>query len=173
MKLFVKIFICCITLFNCKSDEITTKGLEFYQIENPTNIQGCEEFDITLQKIKPTAMISDKDILSYEWNTHTIILKESAYNNLKEFRVSSNIAIYPLIITLNGEKIYGLWYKYAILSQGCRTTLITESDYAPQNGKMNFSIIHGQVYDRSKLGKDPRGDKRIYDYLKSTGRLVE
>ena len=172
MNTIVKILLFTILLLGCKGNEIKPSGMEIYLLENPENLKRCEDFDVTNQNILSNALILDSDILSYNWKDHNITLKESAYDKLKDSREKNNF-IYPIIITLNREKIYGVWYKYSILSMSCKSTLITENDFGPTNGKMEYSIVHGQGFGASTLGKDPRGDKRIYDYLKSTGRLVE
>ena len=173
MNTILKILFCTVLFFSCKKDDAKPKGIEFYLLENPQNVKSCEDFDASSQNILPTPLITDDDILSYDWKEHNLILKESAYTKLKNYRDEKKVAIYPLVLTVNGQKIYGLFYKYAILAQGCRSTLISENDFGPTDGKMEYSIVHGQGFGASTLGKDPRGDKRIYDYLKSTGRLVE
>ena len=148
--------------------------MEFYLLENSTNIIPCEEFDIKNQTLQSTALITDDEIISYNWKIHEITLAQSAYTKLKNYR-DKTFPIYPLVLTFNGEKIYGLSYKFAILARGCRSTLISESGEGniPKNGGENFVIIHGQGFNGNMLSEDPRGNKRIYDYLKSTGRLVE
>jgi hypothetical protein len=178
MNTIIKILICTVFLLSCKKDEIKPQGIEFYLLEDDANFNNfsnsCKDFDFNNQKLKATPLITNEDVLNYEWTNHEITITQSAFTKVKNYR-DKTFAIYPLVLTINGERIYGLFYKYAILARGCETTLITESGLGnvPKNGGANFSIVHGQVYDRSTLSKDPRGDKRIYDYLKSTGRLVE
>jgi hypothetical protein len=173
MLKFIKIILCSVTMISCKSDMIKTKGMEFYLLEDISTLKACEDFEASKQVIKSLPLVTDNEILYYDWNKHEITLKESAFNKIKDYMEKQKMTIYPIILTINGEKMYGLWYKYSLLSRGCRSTLISETTFDPQNGKMVLGITFGQVYDRSSLGKDPRGDKRVYDYLKSTGRLVE
>ena len=174
MNTTIKILFFTLLLLSCKKDEIKTKGIEFYLLDNSTNITNCKDFDFNTPTLQATPIINDEDVINYDWTIHEITISQNAYNRIKNHR-DKTFPIYPLVITLNGERIYGLFYKYAILSSSCETTLIGESGLGniPKNGGENFAIIHGQVYDRSRLSKDPRGDKRIYDYLKSTNRLVE
>ena len=178
MNTIIKMLLFTILFIGCKKDEIKTKGIEFYLLENDSSFigfeNGCKDFDFVTPKLKETPIITNGDVLNYDWKIHEITISQDAYTRLKNYR-DKTFPIYPLVLMLNGERIYGLFYKYAILARGCETTLIGESGLGntPENGGENFAIVHGQVYDRSTLGKDPRGDKRIYDYLKSTGRLVE
>jgi hypothetical protein len=169
----------CITLFwGCKKDEIKTKGMEFYLLEDDSSFNSfensCKDFDFNNQKLQAAPIITNEDVISYNWRSHEITIRQSAYERLKNYR-DKFFPIYPLVLVINGERVYGLFYKYAILALGCATTLIGESGRGniPKDKGENLIIVHGQVFDRSTLGKDPRGDKRIYDYLKSTGRLVE
>lgn len=174
MNTIIKVIIITVLFLSCKKEEIKTKGIEFYLPENPTNIINCKDFNFNTPVLQSTPIIADKDIINYNWEIHEITISQDAYIKLKNHR-DKTLPIYPLVLTLNGERIYGLFYKFAILAMGCETTLIGESGWGniPKDGGENFSIVHGQVYDRSTLGKDPRSDKRIYDYLKSTGRLME
>jgi hypothetical protein len=173
MKTITKILLCTLISLSCKKDEVKTKGIELYLPENIANIIACKDFDFTNQKLQATPLITDEDVLSYEWSNHAITLSKSAYTKLKNYKDEKKLGIYPLVLTINGERIYGLFYKYAILSMSCQSTLISENDFGPTNGKLGYSIVHGQGFPVNMLIKDPRGDKRIYDYLKSTGRLVE
>ena len=172
MKTIIKILLFTILFMGCKKDELKTKGIEFYLLDNSTNIANCKNFDFNIPTLQTTPIVTNDDVISYNWAEHAITLNEKAYNELKNNR-DKTLPIYPLVLTLNGERIYGLFYKYAILSSSCNSTLISETDFGPKNGKMEYIIVHGQGFDASTLGKDPRGDKRIYDYLKSTNRLVE
>jgi hypothetical protein len=173
MNTTVKILICIVFLSSCKKEEIKIKGIEFYLLEDDLSFKNklCKDFDFISQNLQANSIITN-DVISYNWTSHTMTLSESAYNKLKSYR-DKTLPIYPIVLTINGERIYGLFYKYAILSSGCQSTLLSETDFEPKNGKMECIIVHGQGYDSTKLGKDPRGDKRIYDYLKSTGRLIE
>ena len=159
----------------CKKDEIKTKGIEFYLPENSTNIIACEDFDFKNQKSQANPLITDGDVINYNWAIHEITISQDAYTKIKNYRDEKQLGIYPLILSINGEKIYGIFYKFGILARSCRSTLISESGEGniPKNGGENLVIIHGQGFKGNMLSEDPRGDKRIYDYLKSTGRLVE
>jgi hypothetical protein len=174
----IRIIFFTVLLLGCKKDEIKPQGIEFYLLEDDSSFNSfgnsCKDFDFNNQKLKGTPIITNEDILKYEWKGHEVTISQNAFTKLKSHRDKAFV-IYPLVLMINGERIYGLFYKYAILAVGCETTLITESGLGntPINGGANFTIIHGQVVDKSTLSRDPRGDKRIYDYLKSTGRLVE
>jgi hypothetical protein len=176
MDTLIKIILCTAFLLSCKKEDIKTDikttGIEFYLPENATNIAECKDFDFNTPKLQASPIITNEDVISYNWKQHSITMSERAYNELKSNRNKTR-PIYPLILSLNGERIYGLFYKYAILSSSCQSTLISETNFGPTNGKLEYVIVHGQGFDASNLGKDPRGDKRIYDYLRSTGRLVE
>lgn len=172
MNTTFKILLFIILILGCKKDDIKTKGIEFYLPESTANINRCKDFNFDTTILQATPIITDADVINYNWSQHTITLSERAYNELKENR--NNIgSIFPMVFSLNGEKIYGFFYKYAILSSSCQSTLMSESNLVPTNGKLECRIVHGQGYDASAFVKDPRGDKRIYDYLKSTNRLVE
>ncbi len=172
MDTTIKILLFTVLFLGCKKDDIKTKGIEFYLPESTSNITICKDFNFNTPILQATPIITDDDVISYNWSQHAITLSERAYNELKNNR-NKTFPIYPLVFSLNGERIYGFFYKYAILSSSCQSTLISETDFGPTNGKMEYIIVHGQGFDTSTLGKDLRGDKRIYDYLKSTRRLVE
>ena len=182
MKSIAKILFFAVLFLGCKKEEIKTKGIEFYLLEDDSNFNNyekiCKDFDFKIPSLQAIPIVSDEDVISYDWKIHEITISQGAYTKLKKYRDEKNRAIYPLVLTVNGKRIYGLFYKFAILASGCETTLITESGWGnvPKNGGENLSIIHGQVslaFRNSLLSKDPTGNKRIYDYLKSTERLVE
>jgi hypothetical protein len=158
-------------LSNCNKNDLNkisnTQGIEFYLIENSVQVKSCKDFDVSNLTVLTKPLITNNEVLSYDWAKHQISFKKGIFERLNETEITQNRPFFPMVLSINGEKIYGIFSYLNSLSQICYSTALLSTPLE-KNGGQVFQIYFGSIN-----GKDPRGDKRIYDYLKSTGRLME
>ncbi|MFL0268187.1 hypothetical protein ACJDUH_08735 [Clostridium sp. WILCCON 0202] len=128
---------------------LTNKNYKFalYEVKS---LGGNSLGDAILYK-KP--FLTEDDIKSYNWGSQTFELKNHIRNYAKESaRLGKNYKAFVLVA--NGEKIYiGGFYKWG------------------PNIYLSIDNKTGALYYTGIQGYDIRADERIYNALKSCGKL--
>jgi hypothetical protein len=120
--------------------------------------------DIPLAKIP---LISDKDIDSYDWKTHTLGVERSVIRRIRTPLVWGT----PFVVVADGEPVYVGAFYTGLSSQSCPVPVIM-TDYPSRTNTL--------VIDRAYPGatpeqreNDPRSDSRIKNALQALGKLKE
>jgi hypothetical protein len=114
-------------------------------------------------------IISDADIVAYDFSKHAMRLKPEA---LKRLPLSSVVGT-PFVVVVNGERIYpGAFYTGAS-SIPCDVPVIL-IDRAAQNqtSRADVLLIESAYPQRSSLGRDLRSDVRVRDALAKLKKLA-
>ncbi len=123
--------------------------------------------DIPLAKYP---LISDRDIESYDWKTHTLTVSRSAIQRLRPPLVWGT----PFVVVADGEPIYvGAFYS-ALSSASCSIPVIMhERSLNPDpSGRLMIQRAYpGATGDQ--MAHDPRSDARIKKALQALGKLKE
>ncbi len=121
--------------------------------------------DIPLAKYP---LISDKDIESYDWKTHTLTVDPSVVRRILRPLVWGT----PFVVVADGEPVYvGAFYAHGS-SQSCPVPIIIPNDFlGPTNALVIQRAYPGAT--REQLANDPRSDARIKNSLQALGKLRE
>jgi hypothetical protein len=121
--------------------------------------------DIPLAKYP---LISDRDIDSYDWKTHTLTVDPSVVRRILRPLVWGT----PFVVVADGEPVYvGAFYAHGS-SQSCPVPIIIPNDFL---GPTNALVIQ-RAYPaatREQLANDPRSDARVKNSLQALGKLRE
>jgi len=99
------------------------------------------------------SLLSDYHIKKFDYKNQQIILTELGQKIVEKLEIP--LQGLPVVLTLNGQIIYGLWLWNEVSSFGC--------DRVYTYPKLNFKIKFG-LPQNNTFGKDPRFDKRLKEY---------
>ncbi len=113
-------------------------------------------------------VISDQDIVAYDFSKHAMKLKPEALKHLPRPSVSG----IPFVVVVNGERIYpGAFYTTAS-SIPCAVPVIV-TDRVAQNQPANQILLIESAYPQPTAhGKDLRSDVRVRNALASLKKLA-
>lgn len=161
MKIFLNIVAILAVLFMlsaCNKDNKDADRLEFYILRH---VEGASDF---VKDEKP--IFTGKDILSYEWDTHTIIFDDEFLPSPKDDEIDNDDFLsggskilriyYPdqFAFYLDGEELYrGFIKPQAYISFMPTGPMISDSD-------------KGIVIKNLDNSKDLRDSEKLYEFLK-------
>jgi len=154
-------------LLSCSSptDNNTTDSFAIYLLQDSSlSAWATESTPITDLILAQEAFITEDDLKSYTWVTHTFELIDDKDLAFKEFILSKgNVRGVPFVVLVGSERIYygTFWWPYSsVVPPHCARimTLITESTYT-------ISLADGAT--------DKRSNPKIYNALKRAGVLIE
>ncbi|MFA5779474.1 MAG: hypothetical protein WC947_05020 [Elusimicrobiota bacterium] len=120
--------------------------------------------DLHKAELLKKPIISDKDIVEYDWENHTLTVNAEAVARIPQ---PSSFGI-PFVVVADGNRCYvgGFWTM--VSSVGCLHPIIEVND--AKDG--TFRIRAGYPRDVNLLKEnDPRFDERIKKSLKGLGKL--
>jgi len=121
--------------------------------------------DIPLAKYP---LISDRDIESYDWTTHTLTVDRSAIRRIRTPWVWGT----PFVVVADGQPVYVGAFYTAASSQSCPVPVVVADGVL---NRTNTLVIE-RAYPAATpdwLANDPRSDKRVKNALQALGRLKE
>lgn len=139
------------------------KGLSIYRVyeyfpdftkENKPECYYC--FDITDENLFDHTLISDWQIKNFDYENQKIELTESGKRQIEKLEIP--LQGMPVVLTLNGEIIYGFWLWNSVSSFGC--------DRVFSYPKLDFKLKFG-LPNTNTFGIDPRFDERLKKYSES------
>ena len=165
----------CFFACNKKNENITNinpvleNGLCVY----PTNIIDHPEFqyqEIDVNKVSITgdAIILYKDIISYDTISHIITLSFP----VDSLKIKKDVNGTPVLITLDGEKIYGLWFWTAVSSAICNWVVVVPDSPFDSLMQNQFKIDLGYPTSKYFKGNDPRNNSKIISRLVADGKAI-
>ena len=144
-------------IYLIKDGEFTEVGTDHYYLK-PIQI------DFHTVELLNKPVISDKDIIEYDWNRHTVTISSDAAAHIPH---PDSFGI-PFVVVADGHRCYlaGFWTRASSIA----TPLPIIDERAARNGK--FTIEKG--YPRPfQEREDPRNDERVRRSLKSLGKLKQ
>lgn len=120
--------------------------------------------DISKSDLENDPVITEKDIISYDWLTHTILLTESGQKKIRGLGTDPHGK--PFVIVADGQRCYrgAFWSRILSVSHGEPIIDVFQAGRTIQ--------IQRAYPDASfAVGDDPRPDKRVRLALEATGKL--
>jgi hypothetical protein len=139
------------------------------QVSEPTEphfgifLVKTNQTDISESELENHPLITERDIVSYDWQTHTIFLTESGQKKI----TSAEVGI-PFVIVADGQRCYrgAFWSRIRSASYGEPVIDVFQAGRTIQ--------IQRAYPDASfAVGDDPRFDRRIRLALEAAGKLKE
>ena len=127
--------------------------------------------DITLQE---EPVITEEDIVWYNWSEQTMQLTETGCLHLQESLLESSWLYVPFVVVADGERIYlgGFLSVASSFASDCCPYIMYGQPIDLCNASSGIVAIRQGFYDAMN-GSDIRYDERIYEALDSTGKLVQ
>ncbi|WP_131725779.1 hypothetical protein [Flavobacterium sp. Root420] len=107
-------------------------------------------------KMESVPIINEEDIKHFNWKNQQIILTEKGKHKFTDMKIP--LSGLPIVMTLNGRKIYSLWFWNVFSSFGCDRVFTFPT--------IDFKIQFGLPKNYS-FGTDPRFNKKLREYVVS------
>jgi hypothetical protein len=158
----ILIILCFISLTGCNSTTSNPNRFAIYLIAIPNT-------DINQIILEDKPVLTAADIVSYDWNTHTMELTDRGLHSIpatKEVGVHGK----PFVVVADGQRCYigAFWATFSSL--GHENPVIE----LPLDTKTN-SVTIRRAYPSDKFGRgsDHRTDKRIFKVLSELSKLKQ
>jgi hypothetical protein len=113
-------------------------------------------FDLETAKLSSVPILNEGDISNFNWKKQQIILTKKGKHKFTDLKIP--LSGLPIVITLNGRKIYGLWFWNLFSSFGCDRVFT----YPTIDFKIQFGLPADYTFE-----KDPRFDEKLREYVVS------
>lgn len=132
-----------------------------------------KEYDRRQKKVEleDYKLLTEKHIISYDWDTHTITLTEEG---IKRIPASSAIGVRgrSFVIVADGQQCYqgSFWSSFSSFSCPIPVINVLRLDAPIESGRIQIE----RAYPSDKFAQraDPRFDDRIKKVLEETGKLI-
>lgn len=111
--------------------------------------------------------MSEQDIVSYDWQTHTMTLTKSGEKKIPQMKAVGTFGK-EFIVVADGQRCYRGAFWCSFSSVGYNHPII---DVA--NGGRTVQIQRAYPSAKFATGDDPRPDKRIHQVLEALGKLED
>lgn len=109
-------------------------------------------------RLSPVPVISDADIMNYDFTTHTLRLTPEALARLPRPPVSGT----PFVVTAEGEQIYlGVFTTWASSMSFAVPSIVADGRMSTNRSRMAVVIDRAYPTAQFGVGPDPRNDPRI------------
>ena len=165
----VCISILLISLYSFNNSKNNESCFEIY-ICDSVLVDGVTNFNKFI--LPQNLLISNDDIILYDWNHNEIDLHEIAWNKVNDkFKILREARInevgLPFIVTINKKIVYDgiFWSKYSSLKPPDKP-LIKTSSFKEKRFRINYDYMN--ISDSLTIK-----NKEIYDCLKAAGKIKE
>jgi hypothetical protein len=135
-------------------------------------LQGQKGFGVYLSE-NNELVISDKDIMFYNWTSHHIRLNGEGIDRVKGIDFFKKLYHKSFVVMLNGREMYNGSFWSDMDSMSYSGVAIMDP-LAVQNN-MTDTLRIEPCYPSLQFckGADPRSNPEIFDYFQSIGKLVQ
>ncbi len=129
--------------------------------------------DLDLRDSKGKVLVSAEEILSYEWSSHTLIVKKGVADRLADRLILQDQKLAsPFTVALGGKTIYNgkLTTRFSSYSQNSVVIVVDHRrDKKAKTDRIQLEI--GYPSEEYFKGEDPRYDPRVKKSLIKAGKL--
>jgi hypothetical protein len=150
----------------CTQQPAEGKGFEVYLVNDGITVNQMEMLSHLDTPEYP--LISGEDIVSYDWNTHSIKLTFESYYRLQEMRPTTDGKAF--LVCIDKAPIYwgAFWAPYSSQSFDGITIMIPTLGLEENTIEISPGYPSGDFY----RGDDPRTNPLIKEALEKAGKLV-
>ncbi|MBT3201518.1 MAG: M48 family metalloprotease [Phycisphaerales bacterium] len=151
--------------------EIKKRSVRFaiHLVDQPVNLAQAEKLPLDKLQLENTPLISDADVVAYDWDNHILHLTKQAAARLTQLGRRSRFDWNPpFVVSTGNERRYlgTLWRNH-----GASLPSVPMIYFKPNQGSQ-AGLDSIAIEPPSAPGaKDPRGDKQVLAGLKQLGRL--
>lgn len=161
MKRTTLIFFVLFSVFINAQTSYSNSGISIYKIKSYTNNLN-DSIDVSYNyyidgnkvELENEPLLTEEDILNFNWETQRIELTDSAKTRMKRLYIP--VAGLSVAMVLNDEIIYGFWFWNVFSSYWC--------DWVYTYPTIDFEIKFDFPKYRKNIS-DPRFDKKLEDYI--------
>lgn len=156
------IAVCFIVILGGQGVTNDVSRLAIFLVKKPSH-------DLGKIDIADTPLITDADIVSYNWQKHAFALTDAGFNKLP---TGQEVGVYgkPFVVVADGKRCYlgAFWIGIYSISH---PNPIIDVTYMPENRIVTIQ----RAYPSAKFarGDDPRSDKRILKVLTELKKLIQ
>ena len=158
-----------LTAVSCSKTE--KSDLKFYVISRDMLSDSMSDSETVAAAVSDGRLAFDgDDIEGYNWQTHTVMLKEESVPSLGIISAESGGSAvfktddtYAFVLALNSELIY-----VGGFSNGIKNPAVPLQPSIEDNGRYSFKITYNAKYATSA---DPRSNVKLYNFLNGNGML--
>lgn len=152
-------------------DKVVVYPVAIYLVANDPNthyMMQAEKTPLEELRLEAAPLLTEKDIATYEWATHTLRLTDEAFKRLPQ----TPRGCIPFVVAIDGRPVYLGAFTSALSSYLPRAPVVKLDDFdrkareAPAKGEIR---IDPPPWAGTP---DPRGDPRIRKRLQDLGKLA-
>lgn len=172
MKKFTALLLTAIMLLTlCSCRALGAEDLKFYVISSEVISESMSDSEIIKAAEKDGRLAFDgNDITGYNWQTHTVMLREEAVTSVANVtEQSGGSAIFKtddthaFVLVLGNTLIYVGGFE-----SGSKNPNVPLEPHIEDKTRYSFSISFNSKYATSK---DPRSNAKLYSFLEASGML--
>jgi len=147
-------------IVGCQTIGGSAPRLELFVVHSPAD-------DLRQTTLAATPLLTDHDIVSYDWATHTVELTAEGVAKLPSLK-DVGVSGLPFVVVANGERCYmgAFWTHLSSISHARPVIVVV---FAPES--RIFHIQRAYPADSFAKGDDPRSDKRVFQVLTDLKKL--
>ncbi len=127
-------------------------------------LTNSDDTELAKKKLENPPLLTELDIVSYDWPKHALTLTDAAKKKLRKLEVG--VGGQEFVIVADGQRCYvgAFWTSFSSVS--CDRPVIIVTSVGP-----DFPIERAYPTAKFARGEDPRGDPRILRVLKAAGKI--
>lgn len=139
------------------------------------SVAAESNIDLDLRFDDGKTVVSDDQIVSYNWATHTLTLKPGVRKELaKRLRNNRMVSGVSFSVSVGGKDIYKGLFTTVLSSRSLSTpVIVVDLPSVEESGEDQLRIQLGYPGADFFKGDDPREDRRIRDALATSGKLID
>lgn len=176
MKITIYFITFFLVMFNVWGNDCSENKFAIFLPDKEVSLKKVYNMDINIDKIKlgKIPIIDDFDINVYSLKDHTLELKQDAYEKIINLKIGT-----LFVVCVGKQRVYWgiIWssirsvsFEGIVILQPSELRLVSSS-WRPE--KFIIKIELGYPTEEYFEGIDLRGDKRIIEALKRTGKLKD
>jgi len=166
------LFICVFANFSCKKNRLELSGQEgitLVLLDKYTSDKTTWAIDESSLKLGKKPLISYKDILSYDQNTHTFLIADEVANAIGALENNGHGLAFAILA--DGKLIYTAYFWASFSSTSC-DWVVVDPIAVKISKRLRIQLGYASPTN-GQLIPDRRNDERILSVLKRDGKLLE
>ena len=168
----LSMFLVLINLFGCResTESIEKQSFAIYLVQDKLKKEEIPDIKIENVKLAEFPIISDKDIITYNWKSQRIAITEQAAKKIPDH--SSVLEGIYFVTVVNNERCYlgAFWSIFSSLWPNFPTITVMPQE---EDKKILRILNINSAFDERMEKEDTRKDIRIKECFKNLEKLIE
>jgi len=169
MKTVILLGVIVLQSLTCLAATQKQGSFAIYLFASPVDTRSVKQQQWKNQPLASAPIISEADILAYDFSKHALKLRPEALKRLPLPPVEGT----PFVVVVNGERIYwGAFYSnFSSIPFSLPVILVNRGAQSETPGR-DIVLIERAYPAQSAMGKDLRSDERVRDVLGKLKKLA-